>query len=327
MSTSLIFNSRRATLLERSRRLIGAATLALVLPLPLAWSEEVEDSMGEVVDLPSQFKFLGQGGFIRQGEADIDGGGTVEVNRYDAAVAFRLDLTEQWSWNNTLFIGVSDYDFEGGGFSEGNPWDTVLLNRYGSQVAYQIDEHWGVRGGGVFMFSQETGGDWGQGFSGGGMVGVDYRHSETFFVSLGLAVVSQIEDDVRVAPSVGLNWLPAEHWTVRVGAVPVSGGAAAAAEVEYAFTEKVMAGLGLIYNHRRFRLDDSGVAPDGVGEDQNLPLRFRVGWNITPQVSLNFLAGVVVGGQLELEDRDGNSLRKEDYDPATYFGVRAIGRF
>ena len=72
-------------------------------------------------------------------------------------------------------------------------------------------------------------------------------------------------------------------FAVRVGAVPAGGGAAAAGEVAYRVAETVEVGLGLLYNQRRFRLDDSGPALDGVGEDNNLPLRLRLGWDVTPR--------------------------------------------
>jgi hypothetical protein len=158
-------------------------------------------------------------------------------------------------------------------------------------------------------------------------VGVDFRPSKTLYISLGVAVISQIEDDTRVTPSVGLNWLPSERWAVRVGAVPASGGAATAGEVAYRVTAPVELGLGLLYHQRRFRLDDSGPAPQGVGEDNNLPVRLRLGWDITPQIALHLLGGVALGGEVRLEDRNGNRINKQDYDPAPYIGLRFVGGF
>lgn len=304
--------------------LFGAAALALTMPAALA--QEAEDLLDE--QPTRERNFLVSGGMAWQGEADIDDGGTIQANRYDVALGFETGLTEKLRWGNTLFVGLSDYDFEDGGFAAGNPWDTVLFNRLGSQLAYQIDDQWGVRAGGVIMFSQETGADWDDGFTGGGTLGVDYRVNKSLFFSLGAAVVSQIEDSARVEPLVAINWVPADQWVLRVGAVPVSGGAAAGAEVEYQFSQEWNLGLGLLYNQRRFRLDDdSGVAPNGVGEDDTFPLRLRLGWNITPRLSLNFLAGLVLDGQLQLDDENGNTLREQDYDPAPYIGVRAVGRF
>ena len=306
---------------------IAFATVALVLWLPVApaLAQDVEETIGEVSLL--QGRVVGQAGYGYQGKADIDGGGDEQVHRFDVGLLGRVDLLEQLQWTNTFFFSVNDYDFGGGGFSTGDPWETILTLRLVTQLRYQLNEQWGVFGGGVFMFAPETGADWGDSFTGGGLAGVDFRHSKSLFVSLGVAVISQIEDDARVTPMVGLNWLPSERWAVRVGAVPASGGAALAAEVEYRVAQPVEIGLGLLYHQRRFRLDDSGPAPEGVGEDSNLPLRLRVGWDITPRIALHLLGGVVLGGEVQLDDRNGNRINKQDYDPALYVGLRFVGGF
>jgi len=277
----------------------------------------------------SEFRFVGQGGLIYQGEADIEGpgDGSLQVNRFDAGTGFSTRLSDRLHWLNTFFIGVNHYDFDGGGFSAGNPWSTILESRYGTQLAYQIDDHWGVRGGALVMLSRETDADWGNSFSGGGTFGVDYRQSDSLFVSVGLGVTTQIEDGAKAIPMVAVKWVPADQWAVRVGAVPVSGGAAAGAEVAYQIGDQWEFGLGLLYRKDRFRLDDSGPAPDGVGDERFLPLRMRVAWNFHPRIALNFIAGMALGGELKLDDQNGNTLREEDYDPAAYLGLRVVGRF
>jgi hypothetical protein len=172
--------------------------------------------------------------------------GDIEVHRFDVGLLGRADLLERLRWTNTFFFSVNDYDFGGGGFSTGDPWETILTMRLVTKLRYHHSGRWGVFGGGVFMFSPETGADWGDSFSGGGLLGVDFRPSKTLFVSLGVSAFSQIEDDARVTLLVSLNWLPYERWAVRVGAVPASGGAAAAGEVAYRVTEPVQIGHGLL---------------------------------------------------------------------------------
>jgi len=275
----------------------------------------------------SPFRFIGEGGLIHQVETDFDNGGDFSVNRLDVGLAFGLGVTESLRWTHTLFSARNAYDFDGGGFSAPDPWEDINHLRYGTQLSYRINEKWGARVGGVFMFAAEEDADWADAFTGGVTLGVDYRASRNFFVSLGLAVISQIEDDTQVVPTAALNWQVNEQWLIRVGALPVSGGALAGAEAEYQLNEHWELGFGLLYHERRFRLDDSGVAPEGVGEEDNLAIRFRAGWRLHPQITLHGEVGIATGGEVDLRDAGGSSLSADDYDPAPYFGVRVVGRF
>lgn len=313
-----------------TRLLLITAAFLLAQPLAVARGQEADELIDEelvAAGARPQSSILGEGGFVYQGDADIDNGGSLQAYRYDIGVGGRIQLLDRLRWGNTFFFGVNDYDFDGGGFSAGDPWNTILNLRLGTTLTYGITEQWGVTAGGIFMFSPETGANWGDSFTGGGLVAGEYRHSEALFASVGLAVVSQIEDDVMVLPAIAINWLPAEDWAVRVGAVPASGGAAAAAEAAYRFADPIELGLGVMYQQRRFRLDDSGPAPDGVGEDDSLPVRLRLGWNINENFSVNLLGGVVLGGELELENQNGNRLSSQGYDPAAYVGLRLRGVF
>lgn len=313
--------------IQRGKCTVWPATqwlLATVLVFGLGWpalapGQEADELIeGELIADGAQpsVRVLGGGRFLYQGDADIDGGGSVEVFRYDLAAAGSLHLMDRLRWGNTFFFGINDYNFSGG-----SPWNTVFNMRLASKLTYSITEQWGVSGGGIFMFSPENGADWGDSFSGGGLLAGEYRHSDTLFAGVGVAVITQIEDDPLVVPQVDVRWIPAEYWTVRLGGVPASGGAAAAGEVAYRILDPLEIALGVVYQQRRFRLDDSGIAPDGVGSDDSLPVRLRVGWEVTEHVGAHLLGGVALGGQIELEDRNGNSITDSDYDPAAYVGV------
>lgn len=312
------------------RRLRGPiAILAAAAALAFGGAPaEAQDYEYALTDPPTaQTPFIVETGFARQGEADIDGGGSVAANRFDAEVVGRVGLLEPLTWTNSIFFGVNHYDFDGGGFAAGDPWETILDIRLISTLRYALNDRWGVYGGGVLLVAPETGADWGDSVTGGGLGGVDFRLHDGVFLSAGVAVISQLEDDVRVTPSVVMKWLPDDDWRVSVGAVPATGGAAAAGEIAYRVADPVEVGFGLLFSQRRFRLDDSGVAPDGVGEDSAMPLRLRVGWSVTERIALHFFGGVALAGEVELENSSGNRLRGEDYDPAAYFGVRFAGRF
>lgn len=304
--------------------LVHAAVAAMFILTGLApvTAQEADELIDELAGPPRVL--LGEGGFVYQGDTDIDGGGSLQVLRFDVGLLGTRTLSDRWRWRNSFFFGVHGYDFDGGGFATDEPWETVLNMRLGSALTYSLNDKWGVSAGGIFIFSPETDANWGDSFTGGGSLGVEYRHSDALYASVGVAVISQIEDDATVAPMVGINWRPDPNWTLRVGAVPATGGAAASGELAYRFTEQLDLGLGVLYHQRRFRLDSSGLARNGVGVDNNLPIRLRLGWNVAQYLTLQVLGGVVAAGEVELEDHRGNRLRKEDYDPAAYVGLRLL---
>ena len=67
------------------------------------------------------------------------------------------------------------------------------------------------RGGPVLSFSAEDDASLSDSFTGGGIVGVSYRSSETFSIGVGLGVLSQIDDDAAIFPFITLNWQAAAH--------------------------------------------------------------------------------------------------------------------
>jgi hypothetical protein len=173
----------------------GLAVVALSVLLGLqalpALAQDAEETLDEE-SLPKS-GVVGEAGYAWQGTADIDGGGDMSVNRFDVGLLGRIDPLERLRWTNTFFFSVNDYDFGGGGFASGDPWSTILTMRLATTLRWALNDQWGVFGGGVFIFSPETGANWGDSFSGGGQAGVDFRPNKTVFVSLGVAVINQIE--------------------------------------------------------------------------------------------------------------------------------------
>lgn len=306
-----------------------AATVLAGAPSALAQDKQgagaVLASAGPLDAGRTETRFIAEAGITGQGKADIDGGGAMQVTRFDAGLALTARLTDNTRLASAFLTEISEYDFQPDGF--GDPWGGVIFNRASAQISRAVNDAWSVRGGGVLMSSRETGAGFGDSLAGGGMLGADYRHSQTLSFSFGAAWVSQLGDDPEVAPMLGFNWNAGENWTLRLGAIPSSGGAGPGIEAEYKLGEQLTLGLGLLYSERRFRLDDSGPAPDGIGREDSVPLRARLGWKLNEKASIHFIAGIALGGEVRLEDRSGSRLAKRDYDPAPYLAVRALLRF
>jgi hypothetical protein len=147
-------NGRRSALMGllvlRTRGWIAIVTVALVLLLPVAQTlaQDVEETLDE--EARPRDRVVGQAGYVYQGKADIDGG-DLQVHRFDVGLLGGTDLLERWRWTNTLFFSVNDYEFGGGGFSAGDPWEAVLTLRLVTKLSYQLSGRWGVFGGGELM--------------------------------------------------------------------------------------------------------------------------------------------------------------------------------
>ena len=97
--------------------------------------------------------------------------------------------------------------------------------------------------------------------------------------------------------------------------------------LDYRFDGGWTAGVGAAWRVWRFRLSDTGPTPGGIGEERGVPVFLRVTRRFTDRLALHLYGGVVVAGQLRLEDASGRRLREEDYDPAPLFGATFVGSF
>ena len=67
------------------------------------------------------------------------------------------------------------------------------------------------------------------------------------------------------------------------------------------------------------------MAPDGVGQEESLPLWFRTSWTASPNIRLSGLVGLMTAGELRLEAEDGDNINTVDYDSAWIMGI--FGKF
>lgn len=303
--------------------LLVGASLASVLPLAaqdIGSYECVEQHSGV------QGSFRLAAGFGYRTDADIDGSGNGDFNetRFSVTGLGTININEKWTVNPILSYRYSTYDF-----SDGDLWDDINTVRLTPLVQYQLDERWTIFGGPSVGFSGESDADLSTAFTFGAIAGVRYKFSPTLTVGGGLGVFSQIEDDASILPLLIVNWQISEAVDLRVGVSEVAGASGLGAELGYKLNEKWSVGGGLQFQKKRFRLSDDHNAPvkDGVGEDSSVPVYAKLGWQASKDASLELVAGFTVGGNLRVEDDDGDKISDEDYDPSALFGVRALFTF
>lgn len=259
------------------------------------------------------------------GKTGLDGGGDFGV--YGASL--RAGATAPFGRGNfagaVLNYDYFDYDFSGNTVFGASPWGVV--QRYG--VSFPIV----LRGGDGWSFGitpsvdwfRENGAKWGDALTYGGLVSATKSLAPDRRLGLGVAAFYRIEDTI-VFPFVVVDWRIGERWRL-INPLAAGPTGPAGLELDYRLTDAWSVGVGAAWRSQRFRLNESGPNPGGIGEERGVPLFVRVSRNFGPQSSLFLYAGAVVGGKVRLEDRDGNEIRDVSFDPAPLLGATLTYRF
>jgi hypothetical protein len=67
------------------------------------------------------------------------------------------------------------------------------------------------------------------------------------------------------------------------------------------------AGIGAAWRVLRFRLSETGPTPNGIGEESGVPVFLRVTQRFGSQMGLHLYGGVIVNGELRVENAHGDS--------------------
>jgi len=259
---------------------------------------------------------------LRQFASDIDGGGRLEVGRLftQANVSYspkpKMPLTVSFGYR---FDG---YDFDGRatGPFPGRPWSDVHSFTVGVPVFVPISPRWFLLAVPVVRTSAEDGAAFEDGISAGGFVGASYKVNDRLRIGPGIGVLTQIEDDPSIFPVILVDWQLARTVRLKTGrGLGATQGPGIFLEWEPNRRWKLAAGGR--FDSLRFRLDKRGVAPGGVGEESGLAVVLGATFRASTRAEFAISAGMSFMGELRLEDRDGNLLIREDYDPAPFLGL------
>ena len=250
--------------------------------------------------------------------SDVKGGGDLEVFRLQFGVTGRTDLTPDLDLAVHVGYDVDLYDFSGTSALGIDPWEDVHTFNVGALLSMQMGNDWTLFGGPVFQIAREDSADLDDSFIGGAVIGATYAVNSSLTVGGGLGLVSQIEDDARLFPVIVVDWEISD--TLRLTSKTAGAAGRSGLELVYDFANDWEVAIGGSYEFRRFRLDDDGVAPGGVGEERSVPLRARLSYRMGDHVVLDFYGGVVTESELELHSATGVRLGAEDVDPAGLFG-------
>lgn len=300
--------------------MITAITLAAALPCA---AQDTQEPLAGAPSGDNDLRFSISAGYQQLFETDLDSGGTFSVNRVGLELKAQTKIAAQWRMDVNVRYLFDDYDFTSAVNLGGDPWSDVTTLQMDARFQWWANSDLAVIFGPFVMWSRETGAGWSDAFTGGAFAGVLVRSSETFAWGGGLGVSSQLDDSVLVYPVLFLDWTINDDMTLTSVAGPV-GLAFTGLEFVWAFAEEYELAAGFRYEFRRFRLDDTGFAPNGVGEDSSFPVWARFSYRFNENIAADLYAGFVTGTTFKVDSLDGVQLGEDDTDlaPMIAFTVR-----
>lgn len=188
------------------------------------------------------------------------------------------------------------------------------LHRTGLAATYagKVDYRWYVFGTGRLSALYEPGAKWGDAAQFALFSGAQYLTGQ---VGLGLGVYfgTRIEDDPWIFP------LPLI--TVRAGRFWLQTSRGIEMEYDLDRDGRLTVGLDVLFDYRRYRLDDSNVVSEGVVEHREVPARLGLEYSPNSSVSIGMRVGANLWQNLRVEDRNGNRLAKSNVDPQVMVGL------
>ncbi len=262
---------------------------------------------------------------VWQGNADIDDGGDFEAS----GIAFRAGTSVGFGEGHRAGLALQydllDYDFSGGTAFGDAPWGEVERFGFSVPLLFSGAGGWSYSVTPSVETSREIGADSGESRVYGGIAGATRAFAPDQRLGFGVGVFNQF-DETRVIPILIVNWRLNERWSL-VNPLPAGPVGPAGLELDYRLDNGWRLGLGAAYRSLKFRLSETGPVPGGVGEQRGVPVFLRWTADVSKQASVVLYAGAVVGGELRVEDPDGNTLRKESFDPAPLVGATFRMRF
>ena len=276
--------------------------------------EEKEEGFGLVP--------FARGAYLKQLAAEIDGGGTFSVDRaavqtgpaYGPGVGCLIGLAFGYRYDG--------YDFRGPGVFGRQPWRHIHTPEISLVSSWKFNDRWSAIGTFFARWSFELGADAGSSFTYGGLGGVWYRVGERLQIGPGLGVQTQLEAGLSVFPILLVKWDIRPNLTLETG-TGLGATLGPGLVLRWKPTEHWDLSFGGRYDRLRFRLDDDGVAPGGIGEDTQLGLLGAVTYRFGPKnlISVTLAAGVDLFGDLGIQDAQGGRIALQGHNPPVNLGV------
>jgi len=263
---------------------------------------------------------------VAQLPAGLDAGGDMSAAGVLTRFGFTSALTPSLGAGLAFAYDYNDYDFSGAGLlASGGPWNVVQRVGLSAPLVFRGGPQWsfGVTPS-VDAFG-ENGAEWSESLSYGATVFATREFGERRRLGFGVGVYQRPEQTVAF-PFLAVDWALSERLRLTN---PLTAGPTGPAglELRYRFDGGWEGGIGAAYRSYRFRLAQDGPVPNGIGEEDGVPLFLRVSRSLGPAFSLDLYAGAILGGKLKVEDSSGTQVASSDFASAPLLGLTFSARF
>ncbi|SHJ39674.1 hypothetical protein SAMN05444000_10854 [Shimia gijangensis] len=261
---------------------------------------------------------------LYQLDADLSGGGEFSVNRSFLRAGKLYRSEDGVSYGLFLSYGELSYDFD---TSTAAPWGDIRDVRISVPIRFPVSDTATVFLSPQVRWDYEKGVSASDGRTYGVFAGVTWQLGNDLQIGPAFGAFTELgSDDIELFPALLVNWEISEKWSLSTG-----GGLGASqgpgVSLTYDHSRATSFSLSTRAEKTRFRLDNSGLAPGGIGEDTSLPVVFSFNYHPNPRMSFGAYIGAEFDGELTLEDTSGATVSTQSYGTAPIAGLIFRVRF
>lgn len=264
---------------------------------------------------------------FHQPRVDIDGGGDFSLS----GLFLRFNVTRPVSRRATVGLSLrydaDDYDFSRtDALGDAVPWNDVRRFGFGFPLFARLENNWSLGLSPSIDWLQEKDADAGDSLAFGVTAFAFKSFARDRSIGLGAGLFRTVDDDTEVFPFVAVDWRFNDRWRL---ANPFEADVLGPAglELSYRFNDRWQLGGGGVYRSFKFRLNDTGPSPNGIGENKGTIAFLRLQRLTERGIDLDFYVGATLNGQFDLRDTEDREIAGADYDTAPFLAVTASTTF
>lgn len=263
---------------------------------------------------------------IYQFDTDLDIGGSFDVQRHFLRFDATRIINRQWAVGLGLSFDYERWRFSGIESLAGiDPWDEIVRPGISVPIIYSTANNWRLSLIPSIEFAGATGAKTSESFSYGTVLTAMHAFGPNLMVGLGAGAFNRL-GEWEGFPFLAIDWKVNDQFRL---SNPFQAGPAGPAGLEliYMPSGRWEMGVGGAYRSYRFRLDDSSAVADGIGQVDFFATFLRIGINLGKRIGLDLNGGVLLEGEISVDDENGHDLGETGTDTAPFIGMTIRGEF